>query len=119
MAGINPRLRQRLTHLDSHIAAAMAQCNGKPAPDTGLMGKLVYVGCDSRERAVEVKRMLYRSASHHKVSLATDIVPADDGTFQVHFSVFHKSYGRKYVLDKYGSDRSKFPYDPRAKREAS
>jgi hypothetical protein len=79
------------------------------------MGKLIYVGCESRERAAEVKKMLYRSAGHHKVSLHTVIVKADDGSYQVHFSVFHKSYGRKYVLETYGADRSKFPYDPKAR----
>ena len=113
--GPAPAWRKRMPHLDSHIQAAISQCNGSPDTETGLMGKLVYIGCESRERAQVVKRMLYRSASHHKVSLHCDIVKADDGTYEVHFSVFHKSYGRKYVLDTYGS-RSNFPYDPRAKK---
>jgi hypothetical protein len=81
------------------------------------MGSLVYIGCETRERALEVRRMLYRSAGHFKVSLHAPVVQAPDGTYQITFTVYTKSAGRKSVLERYGPDRSAWPFDPRATKK--
>lgn len=38
---------------------------------------------------------------------------AEDGTFYFHFAVHKKTTGRKHVLEKHGTDRSQWPYNPR------
>lgn len=109
MAGFNPGNRRRLPHLDDHVQHAMNQCSGSPDETTGLMGTLVYAGCEDRERAAEIKRMVHRSAQHFKVSAHCDIAKQDDGTYSVTFSIFHKSYARRYMLEHYGSAEN-WPY---------
>jgi hypothetical protein len=42
--------------------------------------------------------------------------PSPRGGFDLHFSVFAKKTAYAYMLDHYGPDRAKWPYDPLAKR---
>jgi hypothetical protein len=93
----------------------MSKANGTPDPETGHYAKLVYAGCETKDRAVEIKRALFRSARYVGVSVSANIVKAPDGTFQVHFFAINKAHAKKYVLEKYGPDRSKWAYDPRAR----
>ena len=114
--GALPEYRRRKEPvLDDHLRASVERANGTPDPETGKYATLIYAGCESRERAKEIVRALYRSARYVKVSVATVIHPANDGTFNVEFTAINKAHARKYVLEKYGTDRSKWAYDPRAR----
>jgi hypothetical protein len=110
-----PNWRQRKEPiLDSYVKASIDATGGKYDETTGWYGTLVYTGCETRERAMEIRQALYRSAFHLKVSLATDI-KKHDNTFDVVFTAINKAHGKAYVIERYGSDRKSFPYDPRAK----
>jgi len=89
----------------------MAQVNGVHHPETGHYAELVYAGCDTRERATEIKRALFRSGKHVGVSVSARVIK--NGTvYDVHFKAIDKTMAKQYVLKHYGSDRSKWPYSP-------
>jgi hypothetical protein len=105
--------------MDDFVFASINAANGKHDPDTGHYATLVYAGCSDRERAKEISNRLFSSAlwlTKHKkasVSMSTKIKPASDGTYSVEYVVINKAHARKFVLEKYGTDRSKWAYDPR------
>jgi hypothetical protein len=107
--------------MDDYIHAAIQLAGGAHHPETGAYGTLHYRGIETRERANEIKRALFRSASYMTkwkiadVSMSATVHPADDGTFYVEFTPFNKAHARAYVVGKYGTDRSKWAYDPRAR----
>jgi hypothetical protein len=94
------------------VQASVDSVDGKHDPDTGHYGTMHYVGCPTRERAFKVKQALFRAAQRKGVSMSAKILPADDGTFFVEFKAINKAHARKYMLDRYGNDRSKWPYSP-------
>lgn len=65
------------------------------------------------DRAKEIKQGLYRAAQRIGVSMATEIVKEKDGTFTVVYKAVNKEHARRWVLQKYGNDPAKWPYDPR------
>jgi hypothetical protein len=107
--------------LDDYVWASINAVNGVYDSETGHYGKLVYSGCETEERALEINRALNRSASYmhtHKqadVGMNSRVKRASDGTWEVEFAAVSKAHARAYVIQKYGSDRSKWPYDPRKK----
>lgn len=100
--------------LDHYLKASIDQADGKHHPETGHYAELIYAGCDTRERAKEIRQALYRSGYHLKVSVMATVEPAKDGTFQVRFRAVNKDHARKFVLDHYGNDSGRWPYQPRA-----
>lgn len=118
--GAAPQWKRRLEPiLDDHLRASIARANGIASPDNGHYAKVVYAGCESKERAQEISKALYRAARYVGVSVKTEIVKAGDGTYQVHFYAIDKTHARKYMLERYGTDRTKWPYDPRRKGKVS
>lgn len=114
--GPAPQWTKRLEPiLDDHLRASIDAADGSYDPETGHYATLLYTGCATRERAKEIVRALYRSARHMKVSVSATVLPADDGSFTVQFVAIDKSFARKYVLEKYGTDRGAWPYNPRRK----
>jgi hypothetical protein len=97
--------------LDHLIQAAMDAVDGEHDQDTGRYGTLHYTGCESRERATEIKQALFRAARHLGVSLHADI-QRDGAGYRVEFTPVNKAHARAYVVAKYGNDRSKWPYSP-------
>jgi hypothetical protein len=96
--------------LDSHILASV---NAAPMnPETGHFGELVYTGCPTRERAAEVKRALFRAAKRLNYSVTADIERSSQG-FAVRFTAIDKQAARRYMVQKYGTDRNAYPYNPR------
>lgn len=77
---------------------------------TGQYGELVYSGCETEERALEIKRSLYRCAKHMGYSMVAEVEPTDDG-FAVRFRAIDKAAARAYVRKRYGTD---MPYNPYA-----
>lgn len=110
--------RRKEPVLDDYLRASMSRANGTPDPETGHYAELVYAGVETRERAEEIKRALFRSARHVKVSVTATVEPADDGTYRVRFKAIDKLFARRFILEKHGPDRSKWPYDPRRRNNA-
>jgi hypothetical protein len=108
--------RRKQPVLDDHLRTSITQANGIPDPTNGHYAKVVYAGCPTKERAQEIKTALYRSGRYVKVSVSATVVPAGDGTWQVHFFAIDKTYAKKYMLERYGTVAN-FPYNPRRKGE--
>jgi hypothetical protein len=102
--------------LDDHVLASVNCTDGAYDTETGHYGEIRYVGCASRDRAKEIVQGLHRAAKRQEVSMAARIesagVDEEPGTFTVIYSAVNKQHARAYVLAKYGSDRSKWPYSP-------
>lgn len=105
--------------LDSWVLASVGRAGGPGHHDTGgHYAELVITGLASREEAAGYVRALNRSAlwlTRHKVA---DIgmsakIERGGGGYRVRFWAIDKVMARKHVLDKYGPDRSLWPYDPR------
>jgi hypothetical protein len=109
--GVAPQWRSRKPPvLDHLVQSSIDQSVHGFDPDTGYYTTLHYTGCSDRERANEIKQALWRSAKHLGVALAATVKPADDGTFLVEFTAINKEHARAYVLKKYGTDASEWPY---------
>lgn len=109
-----PWKRRKEPILDHYLQASVNRVNGV-YDQNGWYGLLVYAGCESFDRAKEIKQALYRSGQHMNLAVMTDIVEAEDKTWQVHFRAIDKKHARAYVVQKHGTDRSRWPYDPRRK----
>jgi hypothetical protein len=104
--------------LDAHIRASVDQVKGVH-DELGHYGLLVYAGCETRERAKEIVQALHRSGRHLGFSVSAKVVKAEDGTHQVHFKAIDKTMAKKYMLEKYGTDVSRWPYNPRRRGTVS
>jgi hypothetical protein len=100
---------RKLPFTHEHIQASMQ--GGRN--EHGHYATLVYTGCETRERAEEIKRSLYRCGKQLGVSVHAEVEPAAAGGFQVRFKAIDKAAARAYVLQRYGNDRTRWPYNPR------
>lgn len=82
----------------------------------GFYAEKVYVGVESPERALEIKRSLNRCAKARGYSMTAQVQRAVDGTYQIRFRAITKAAGRAYMIAKYGADRKNWPYNPRRRR---
>ena len=115
VARFNPHAKPyRKEPVLDHIVQAAIDAVGGQHDESGHYGSLRYTGCADRDRAKEIKQALYRSARHLGVSLFYSIVKEDDGTYTVEFTAVNKTHARAHVVSKYGADRGKWAYDPRA-----
>ena len=110
-----PWRAQREPLLDTHIAASIA---GGQDPATLHYAELTEDEINGQairdhQLAKELKNALYRAARRKNVSLSATVELRSDGTFQVRFKAIDKAAGRAYMIRKYGSDRTKWPYNPR------
>jgi hypothetical protein len=120
--GPSPQWKKRMEPvLDHYVQASIDQVQGMP-DEKGHYALLVKPGFTSYDSAAEIKRALYRSRNFVRhngkpVSVWAEIVKAEDGSYQVHFKAIDRTMARGYIISKHGDDRSKWPYDPFAKRE--
>lgn len=107
--------------LDAHIAASVA---GGQDPATLHFSELTEDEINGQqirdaEAARQLKNALYRAARRYnltastKVSLSAKVEKRADGTYQVRFRAIDKAAGRAYMIQRYGPDRTKWPYNPR------
>lgn len=124
-----PPWRQRMEPItDDWILASVQRAGGmgRHHPETGKYAELVITGLDSREQAAEYRRSLHRCAlwllrnRGYDIGMSSD-PPArqPDGSWAVAFRATDKTFSRNYVLQRYGSDRSRWPYDPRRRGQAT
>jgi hypothetical protein len=114
--GPPPQWNRRDCSFDHLVVAAMAKGYGKV---------LVYNGIESFERADAIRRGVYRCGKHRGLTVDAGpggrLVSGDDAMgirksgseYELRYRLFTKSQGRKRHIEKYGADRSKWPYDPR------
>ena len=95
-----------------HVMASVQR--GFADPDRGFYTELVYTGIETEERATEIRRSLFRSAKGLGYSMRAEIEPVPGG-FQVRFHAVDKTKARAWMVKTYGADRSKWPYNPRAR----
>lgn len=114
--------RRKEPVLDTHVLASVQQSGGIGRHnDAGHYATLWIRGLASREEADEWKRALHRSARYldrtraAPVGVSTRIHRVGNGQYEIEFKAIDKTHARKYMLDTYGPDRSKWPYDPRRK----
>ena len=100
--------------LDHLIHASVNQAAGKH-DENGHYAELHYVGCDTRERAEEIKKGLYRAAKRQGYSLSGCRILRHENGWKVVFRAGDKTAAKAYIIARYGPDRSKWPYDPRRK----
>lgn len=119
--GPPPKQNQRDCRFDHLVAAAIAK---------GYGVVLVYSGIDSLERAHEIRRGVYRCCKHREVSAdagpSGKLVDGDDmgvravgDGYALHFRVWDKRGGRARLIQRYGTDRANWPYDPRRTKDQS
>jgi len=111
-----PAWNRRDCRFDHLVQAAIAKGYGKV---------LIYSGIEDITRADDIRRGVYRCARHRGLTAdagpgAGRLATGDDmgirktgRTYELRFRMWTKSQGKKRLLDKYGTDRSKWPYDPR------
>lgn len=104
---------------DDYLLAAVTQAGGPGKHDaSGLYSVLVIRGFRDRDEAKEWDRSLYRCAlwltrnRGADISVSTKVERDGDG-WQIRFSVHSKTHARAYIMAKHGTDRNKWPYDPR------
>lgn len=116
--------------VDDWILASVNQAGGLGAhhPDTGHYADLVITEFTTKEEAIEWRQALFRCAHYLNrtgrapVSMSAKVVKHGKKCtkkgciFHVEFRAVDKTLARKHVLDRYGPDRSKWPYDPRRRQ---
>lgn len=113
--GPPPQWRKRDCRFDHLVAAALDQGHGKI---------LVYSGIETEERGHDIRRGIYRCARHRGVS--ADAGPGRlvtggemglrrnaDGTFTLKFRTWDKREARKSHIQRNGTDRQQWAYNPR------
>ena len=103
---------------DEFLLASVTAANGKHDKTNGHYAWR-KLKCDTYEEAVAYKDGLYLSKKHFKrhpkkfpqVSVTTKITEAD-GKFYVEYCAIHPDYVAFYMINKYGEDRTKWPYQP-------
>lgn len=86
---------------------------GMVDPSRGFYATRVYVGVETEERALDLKRSLFRCAKRLGFSVRVQVEKAADGGFQLRYHAIDKTKARAWMLATYGDDRSKWPYNPR------
>lgn len=83
--------------LDHVLQLSIDRSDGEFNPETGRYGEVVLTGLADIGHATEIRRALYRSARHMRVSLTSKIEKADDGSHAIRFTVIDKEIGRRYI----------------------
>jgi hypothetical protein len=96
--------------LDEHILASVNAA--VMDEETGRYAELLYTGCTTQARAKEIQQALFRAAKRQGYSLTAKIEKSGK-EYNVRFTAVSKAHARRYVIEKYGSDRSAWPYNPR------
>lgn len=106
--------------VDDYILASVEQAGGIGAhhQETGHYATLYIRGLTSREQAAEWSRALYRCAHYLARNQLADVsmsakISRVGNKYEIEFRAVDKTLARAHVLAKYGTDRSKWPYDPR------
>lgn len=104
-APVRPRKQPLTDHLvEASVAAGMND-------DTGHYGELVYGPVTSHERALEIKRSLFRCAKYMGYSMKADIESHAEG-YQIRFAAIDKAKARAHIAARYKGREHEMPYNP-------
>ncbi len=123
--GSAPAWRQRKPPvLDSWILASISQAGGRYHPETGRYATLYITGLADREEAKEYVRALHRCGVYLTKYAIADVgvhaeIKRSAGAYSVAFAAVDKAMARKHIIDTYGPDRSRWPYDPRRRNHGN
>lgn len=109
-------LRPRKSPLTDHLI--QASVDGGMDDITGHYRELVYGGLDTHDRALEIKRSLYRCAKYLGYSMKAEIEGAGQG-YQVRFKAIDKARARAYIAALYKDNPAGLPYNPYARKSDS
>lgn len=104
--------------VDHWVLASIDRAKGRH-DKTGHYADVVIAKIATRDEAREWVRALHRSGRYltkytrHQVGIHTDRPVRDGNGWKLTFRAVDKAYARKSVIDRYGPDRTKWPYDPR------
>jgi hypothetical protein len=121
--GSPPAWSRRDCRFDHLVVAALEQGYGK---------ELRYTGIESYERADEIRRGIYRCTKHRGVTgdagpsrlvdAGTDAeqmgIRKTGKTYELRYRVWDKRQARKRHIERHGTDRASWPYDPRRRATA-
>lgn len=96
--------------LDYLIKASVDQAKGL-YNESGHYAELVYTGCESAVRAKLIKRHLHNAGKHLGFSVSATI-ERHGNEWHVRFKAIDKTMAKKYMIEHYGADRTKWPYSP-------
>ncbi len=120
-----PPWTQRDCRFDYLVGAAAELGSGQP---------VTMAGIETPERAEDIRRGVYRCAGHRGISAwvtwqhsgewTTTVAmwppyKQADGTYTLVFAITDKAAARKRHLAVYGTDRARWPYNPRAGKSAA
>ena len=100
--------------LTDHLIMSSVQ-GGLADPQRGFYAERIYQGIETEERAIEVRRSLFRCAKKLGYSIRAEIERMPTSQFQIRFHAIDKRAARAWMVKTYGPDRSKWPYNPRAR----
>lgn len=118
--GPPPDWSKRDCRFDHVVASVLAK---------GFKEPLYYRGIETPERAHDIKQGFFRCGRHREISVSVEWLhsgewvtksamwPPDkdaDGTYTLRLTAYRKGQGRKWHIQKYGTDRANWPYNPRA-----
>lgn len=104
----------------AHLQHSVDEAGGKHDQATGYYATLRYAGCDTEERAKEIKNALFRAARGLGYSVDAKVHHDDsDGSWYVEFAAVNKDHARAYVTKKYGTDPARWPYHPNRAQKAN
>lgn len=87
--------------------------------DAGHYKELVYAGVEEHERALEIRRALFRSAKHLEVSLKCDVETDAAGLHHVRFKAIDKAIARAHIARQAEGDPSRLAYNPYGPRSGA
>jgi hypothetical protein len=96
--------------LKPHTRAAFPFINAAIAQGYDVELTITELTADEWE---DYKRGLFQAAKHSGVSVHVRHKKQADGSYHLTYAVHDKDKARAYVVQKYGDDRSKWPYNPR------
>jgi hypothetical protein len=107
---------------DDYILRAVEEAGGLGNHDpSGHYAEMVMRDLKDREEAEQYSKSLYRCAlwlHRHGIPVSLSkakIEPDGKRGFKITYRISDKTMARKYHLETRGTDRSKWPYDPRRK----
>ena len=107
----SPLWRRRAEPILDHLLHESVNQAGGKYDANGHYATLHYTGIETRERAIEIKKALYRGGKYTGHSVSAKVV-RDGSGYRVEFKAIDKIMAKKYMIDHYGPDRTKWPYSP-------
>lgn len=113
----SPQWRKRKEPVLDHLWHASIQQAGGVHDDHGHYAELVYNGIETRARADEIKRALFRARRYVAGGISGyAIVERDGNGYRVRFRAINKLHAKQFMLDHYGDDPNKWPYSAKPGR---